>query len=93
MKCGLLAGALVLLISAAHAQTTTHPSTVTPTAPAAKAQTPPASLTCTGDRVVWVNTTSKVYHSQGDRYYGATKQGKFICEKAAIAEGDHAPKK
>lgn len=73
-----------MMISVAHAQTTTHPPTVTP-----KPQTPPASLTCTGDRVVWVNTASKVYHLHGDRYYGATKEGKFVCEKAAKAEGDH----
>lgn len=88
MKGSLIVGALVALICVAHAQTTTHPPTAAP-----KAQTPPASLTCAGDRVVWVNTASKVYHPPGDRYYGATKQGKFICEKTAITEGDHVSKK
>lgn len=93
MKLGFIAGALVLLINVAHAQTattTTHPPTATPSV---SKQMPPASMTCAGDRVVWVNTASKVYHTASDRYYGATKQGKFLCEKAAIAEGDRAPKK
>ncbi len=62
----------------------------------AAAQTPihssPARLTCPGDALVWVNTRSGVYHYQGERYFGSTKQGKFICEKAARAEGDRPTK-
>jgi hypothetical protein len=50
--------------------------------------TPPQSLTCPGDAIVWVNTRSGVYHFQGERYFGSTKQGKFMCEKQARAEGD-----
>ncbi len=49
---------------------------------------PPPSLTCPGDVVVWVNTNSGVYHYQGERYFGSTKRGKFVCEKDAKAEGD-----
>jgi hypothetical protein len=52
--------------------------------------TPPAGQTCTNDRLVWVNTNSGVYHFQGERYYGSTKQGKFVCEKEALKEGDRA---
>ena len=47
----------------------------------------PAGLTCPCDQIVWVNTKSKVYHFQGERYFGSTKQGKFICEKPRIAKG------
>lgn len=43
---------------------------------------------CPGDQVVWVNTRSGVYHYQGEKYFGNTKQGKFACEKQALGEGD-----
>ena len=60
----------------------------------ALAQTPqhaaPAGLSCPGDRPVWVNTRSGVYHYQGERYYGSTKQGRFECEGQAKREGDRA---
>ncbi len=35
---------------------------------------------------VWVNTESKVYHKSG-RWYGKTKQGKFMTEDEAKAAG------
>jgi outer membrane biosynthesis protein TonB len=35
---------------------------------------------------VWVNTESGVYH-KGGRWYGATKQGKFMTEQDAIKAG------
>lgn len=38
---------------------------------------------------VWVNTTSRVYHCYGDRYYGKTANGKYMTEKDAIAMGAH----
>jgi hypothetical protein len=37
---------------------------------------------------VWVNTKSGVYHCPGTRWYGATKQGKYMGECEAIKEGD-----
>ncbi len=45
-----------------------------------------------GDPVVWVNTSSKVFHVQGDSYYGKTKHGKYMCQTAAVAAGDRAAK-
>lgn len=48
----------------------------------------PAGFVCPSDQKVWVNTRSGIFHLAGERYYGSTKQGKYICEKAAKAEGD-----
>lgn len=36
---------------------------------------------------VWVNTDSGVYHCPGTRWYGNTKYGKFMTQKAAQANG------
>ena len=47
-----------------------------------------SGASCPGDRKVWVNTRTGVYHLEGERWYGRTKQGQFECERAAIAEGD-----
>ena len=55
-------------------------------ASAAPAQAPPVK------GMVWVNTETKVYHREGDRYYGNTKHGKYMTEADAIAAGYRASK-
>lgn len=45
-------------------------------------------LSCPGDQKVWVNTRTGVYHFQGERWYGNTRQGEYLCKKAADVEGD-----
>jgi hypothetical protein len=40
---------------------------------------------------VWVNTESGVYH-KGGKWFGATKQGKFMAEQDAIKAGYRAAK-
>jgi hypothetical protein len=39
------------------------------------------------DVKVWVNTNSGVYHCPGTRWYGNTKEGKFMTQKQAQASG------
>lgn len=63
----------------------TAPAPKTAAAPTT-AQVPPVK------GMVWVNTSTKVYHKEGDPYYGKTKQGKFMTEEDAIKAGYRAAK-
>ena len=51
-----------------------------------------AKARCPTDTVVWVNEKSKIYHFSGNRDYGNTKEGTYMCEKDALAAGDRAAK-
>jgi len=65
--------------STAATTTTKKKSTV-------QAQTPPSP------GMVWVNTDSGVYHKSGSRWYGKTKQGKWMTEQDAQKAGYKAGK-
>ncbi len=88
----------------AETTATTAPA-AQPTAPSAKATTAAkaksgATKNATDAQIaaaksagqVWVNTSSKVYHDSSSQYFGATKEGKFMSEKDAIAMGAHKAK-
>ncbi len=45
---------------------------------------------CPSDEVVWLNTKTGIWHSQGGRWYGNTKSGAYVCAKEATAAGDRA---
>lgn len=51
-----------------------------------------AKAHCPGDTVVWANLQSKVYHFSGNRNYGNTKKGAYMCERDTAASGFRAAK-
>jgi DNA uptake protein ComE-like DNA-binding protein len=54
-------------------------------APAASSVEPAQPAPVRG--MVWVNTDTKVFHREGDRWYGNTKHGKYMTEADATAAG------
>jgi hypothetical protein len=70
-------------------------NTPTPAAPASESsstQVNAAPAPGGGHGMVWVNTDSHIYHKEGSRYYGKTKQGKYMSEADAMKEGDRPSK-
>jgi len=80
---------------APNAPTTPAPAAVTtPMAkPEVAAPTNATPVPGGGHGLVWVNTESKVFHREGSRYYGKTKQGKYMTEEEAVKEGYRPPAK
>ena len=64
---------------AAAPKTAPSPSTVQP-------QTPPSP------GMVWVNLDTKVFHREGDPWYGKTKKGKWMTEADAVKAGHREAK-
>ena len=51
-----------------------------------------AKARCPADTVVWANLKSKIYHFSGNKDYGNTKDGAYMCEKDATRQGIRAAK-
>jgi cytoskeletal protein RodZ len=82
---------------------TTPPAGTPSSTTTSTATKPPASSTrftdeaaakehCPTDTVVWMNTSSKVYHLAGTSLYGKTKKGAYSCQKDADQSGFHVAK-
>jgi len=42
---------------------------------------------CPSDTVVWLNLPTGVYHFKGERWYGVTKHGAYVCKGEADSGG------
>lgn len=104
MRTLLLIAALAFALSACGQKAYTRTTAVTP-APvesgplhgssgnsAAMLAASPSSLHCGTQAPVWANERTKVYHRQGDRLYGHTRHGGYICEQDAVRAGFRAAK-
>ena len=87
---------------AATAAASTTTSTAKPKVAVAKTKTPDpkrfateaaAQASCATDTVVWANTKSKIFHLQGTATYGKGKNGTYMCQTDATAEGFKGTKK
>jgi hypothetical protein len=45
---------------------------------------------CPNDVVVWLNLPTMIWHYKGQRWYGNTKQGAYVCQREAAASGARA---
>ena len=92
--CLMLTVAISPALAKAQASATGANSSATkPAAPASPSATPAAGKASSQEIAaakasgkVWVNTESGVYHKSG-RWYGKTKNGKFMTETEAKAAG------
>jgi hypothetical protein len=77
-KAGLPAGTIAKVSGMV---TATRPQSRSSEGPVAAYQPPPSR------GMVWVNLDTKVFHREGDRWYGRTMHGKYMTEAEAVRAG------
>jgi hypothetical protein len=45
---------------------------------------------CPDDLIVWLDLPTRTYHYRGQRWYGATKDGAYVCRNEAVRAGMRA---
>jgi hypothetical protein len=68
------------------------PAPATASRRAARSASTPAATVAPGGGggKVWVNLETKVYHCEGDRWYGRTRKGEYMTQAQAQAQGARA---
>ncbi len=73
--------------------TTPAPAPAPVAQPATSAPTAAVPAPAANSGKVWVNTHSKIYHCEGSKFYGKTKEGEYMTEADAQAKGFVANRK
>jgi len=68
------------------------PAATAPTGANQYASEGQAKFHCMNGTVVWANLDSKIYHFSGNKTYGQTKAGAYMCERDAQSQGMRAAK-
>ena len=95
LKAGAAAAPAAAAKSAAPAASTSMPAAKAETkmTPKGTPSGPTVPLVAGGGNgMVWVNEETKVFHREGDRWYGRTKKGKYMTEADAAKMGAHESK-